>query len=52
MGSAQRDYETIHLGKVYDIELKSTDGVGTNIEELLTAWRSGRRSSSFHFCDR
>ncbi|MDK4732221.1 AAA family ATPase [Rhizobium sp. CNPSo 3490] len=47
VGSAQRDYETIHVGKTYDIELQSTDGADVNVERLLCAWRSGRRSSSF-----
>ena len=47
IGSARRDYETIHVGKTYDIELNSTDGVDANVEALLTAWRSDRRASSF-----
>jgi chloramphenicol 3-O phosphotransferase len=47
VGSAQRDFETIHRGKRYDLELQSLDGVEANVEKLLAAWRSGRRSSSF-----
>ncbi|MEI3805894.1 hypothetical protein V6R85_15345 [Agrobacterium sp. CCNWLW32] len=47
VGSAQRDYETIHVGKTYDIELESTDGADVNVERLLCAWRSCCRSSSF-----
>jgi chloramphenicol 3-O phosphotransferase len=46
-GSAKRDYETVHVGKIYDIELNSTDGADANVERLLAAWRSARRSSSF-----
>ena len=46
-GSAKKDFETIHLGKVYDIELQSEDGAQTNTDRLLSAWRSGQRSSSF-----
>jgi chloramphenicol 3-O phosphotransferase len=45
--SAKQDYEKIHIGKRYDIELHSTDGADVNVEKLLCAWRSGRRSSSF-----
>ncbi|MGO7135915.1 chloramphenicol phosphotransferase CPT family protein [Rhizobium leguminosarum] len=47
VGSAKQDYEKIHIGKRYDIELHSTDGADVNVEKLLCAWRSGRRSSSF-----
>jgi chloramphenicol 3-O phosphotransferase len=47
IGSAKQDYETIHVGKTYDIELQSLDGADANVEKLLLAWRSGKRSSSF-----
>jgi len=47
VGSAKRDYETIHVGKTYDIELDSTNGADANVEMLLSVWRSGRRFSSF-----
>jgi chloramphenicol 3-O phosphotransferase len=47
MGSAQRDHETIHLGKVYDFALHSNDDMGANVEALLAAWRSGHRASNF-----
>jgi chloramphenicol 3-O phosphotransferase len=47
-GSAKRDFETIHVGRRYDLELKSEDGVERNVETLLSAWRVGRRSSEFH----
>lgn len=46
-GSAKRDYETIHVGKRYDIELDIGDGVDVNVDKLLAAWRSVKRSSSF-----
>lgn len=46
LGSARRDFETIHVGKLYDLELDTGDGVDYNVERLLTAWRSGERSSS------
>lgn len=47
LGSAKRDFETIHLGKRYDLELDTLDGVDRNVERILAAWRSGVRSSSF-----
>jgi chloramphenicol 3-O phosphotransferase len=47
IGSARQDYETIHIGKTYDIELQSLDGAEVNSERLLRTWRSGTRSSSF-----
>lgn len=47
LGSAKRDFDTIHVGKKYDIELLSTDGVEFNVERLLAAWRTGCRSSNF-----
>lgn len=47
IGSARQDYETIHVGKDYDIELSGTDGIDANVEALLTSWRSRHRASSF-----
>ncbi|CAH0338756.1 chloramphenicol phosphotransferase CPT family protein [Rhizobium sp. CECT 9324] len=47
VGSAKRDFETIHVGKTYDVELRSEDGAEANVEKLLAAWRNGGRSSSF-----
>ena len=47
-GSAKRDFETIHVGKLYDLELDAGDGVDANVDRLLAAWRSAKRSSSFH----
>ena len=46
-GSAKRDYETIHAGKAYDLELDTRDGLDANVERLLTGWRTAERSSSF-----
>jgi chloramphenicol 3-O phosphotransferase len=48
VGSAKRDFETVHIGKHYDLELDSADGVEANVERLLAAWRSTERSSNFH----
>lgn len=47
VGSAAQDFATIHAGKRYDLELHGTDDVAANVDRLLAAWRSGRRSSSF-----
>ncbi len=47
LGSAKRDFETIHIGKTYDIELQSTAETSANVDALLLAWRSGSRNSSF-----
>ncbi|HEY9212596.1 MAG TPA: chloramphenicol phosphotransferase [Ancylobacter sp.] len=47
LGSAKRDFETIHRGKFYDIELNTGDPLDDNVERILTAWRSKNRSSSF-----
>lgn len=46
-GSAKRDYETIHVGKLYDLELDTNDGVEANVDRLLIAWRFPKRASSF-----
>ncbi|MDZ7871805.1 MAG: AAA family ATPase [Rhizobium sp.] len=47
IGSAQTDFETIHIGKIYDLELDSTEGTEVNVERILTHWREGPRVSSF-----
>jgi chloramphenicol 3-O phosphotransferase len=51
LGSAKQDFETIHLGKLYDLELDSTETPETNVAKLLEAWRSDRRSSNFSVGD-
>jgi len=47
IGSAKRDFETIHVGKRYDIELQTEDGADANVEKLLVSWRQDGRSSNF-----
>lgn len=47
LGSAQQDFERIHIGKVYDLEVQSTDGSEANVEKILAAWRRPERVSSF-----
>ena len=46
-GSAQRDFEIVHVGRKYDLELDSEDDLEGNVHRLLEAWRSGERSSDF-----
>ncbi len=46
-GSAERDQQSIHQGRTYDLEVNSEDGVDTNVELILQSWRSGRRRSEF-----
>lgn len=47
LGSAKQDFETIHVGKTYDLELQSQDGADTNVTKILNAWRAKPRASSF-----
>lgn len=47
LGSAKRDYETIHRGKRYDLEVDTVDGLERNVERILSAWRLSGRTSSF-----
>lgn len=47
LGSARQDFETIHIGRRYDLEVSSENGVEANVAEILTGWRSGRRASDF-----
>jgi len=46
-GSARRDFESVHIGRRYDVELNSEDGVDANVETILKGWRSGKRASDF-----
>lgn len=47
IGSAKQDFETIHVGKMYDIELSSVEDMETNVDKILAAWRGDCRSSNF-----
>jgi chloramphenicol 3-O phosphotransferase len=47
VGSARRDFETIHVGRIYDLELQSTDGTERNVDKVLAGWRSPIRISEF-----
>lgn len=47
VGSARQDFETIHVGRRYDLEVSSENGVEANIAAILAGWRSGKRASDF-----
>lgn len=47
LGSAQADFQTVHAGKVYDLEIRSEDGLDDNVDRILSGWRTGLRASSF-----
>ncbi|WP_295814013.1 AAA family ATPase [uncultured Nitratireductor sp.] len=46
-GSARQDFEIVHLGKSYDLEVQSLDGVERNTDLILKGWRGGARNSDF-----
>ncbi|SDX49407.1 chloramphenicol 3-O phosphotransferase [Ruegeria halocynthiae] len=46
-GSAVKDQQTIHQGRMYDLEVSSPAGVEINADLILDAWRSGVRRSDF-----
>ena len=48
IGSAQRDFETVHVGRIYDVTVQGTDPVEDNLSKILSEWQSGRRNSEFH----
>lgn len=47
LGSAERDQSVIHTGRVYDLEVNSTDEIADIVEKILGVWRSGLRRSEF-----
>jgi chloramphenicol 3-O phosphotransferase len=47
VGSAAQDFEQIHRGKIYDLELDDTLPVAQNVETLLKAWRARRSPLAF-----
>ena len=46
-GSAEQDFHTIHIGRQYDLELDTRDGVEANVERVLAAWQAERGRSAF-----
>ncbi|MFN4205258.1 MAG: chloramphenicol phosphotransferase CPT family protein [Agrobacterium albertimagni] len=51
IGSAKIDFETIHIGKIYDLEIDSTADTESSVERIVTHWRTGHRASSFFETD-
>ncbi|WP_293573479.1 AAA family ATPase [Phaeobacter sp.] len=48
LGSAKQDYQTVHAGRCYDLEIdNSGDRLSQNVDDILHAWRSGTRVSEF-----
>ncbi|MHA3913904.1 chloramphenicol phosphotransferase CPT family protein [Halovulum sp. GXIMD14793] len=47
VGSARKDFETIHIGKTYDLEVQALDGVDHSVEAIMRGWKSGKRISDF-----
>lgn len=47
IGSAEQDFKTVHVGRVYDIELNGQADCDENAAQLLEQWRSGQRVSEF-----
>ena len=48
-GSALKDYQTIHQGLGYDLELNALDPLKDNVERLIGAWK-GRSGPSVFAC--
>jgi len=46
-GSARQDYDAIHRGLLYDLEIQSEDGTGENVNRILSAWRARKSPSAF-----
>jgi chloramphenicol 3-O phosphotransferase len=47
VGSAERDFNAIHNGLTYDLELDGEASVERNIEALLEAWTMRQRPTAF-----
>ncbi|MBD3664044.1 AAA family ATPase [Sulfitobacter sp. TSTF-M16] len=47
IGSAARDFHTVHEGRVYDIEIDGQKEAARNARLILDVWRSGNRTSEF-----
>ncbi|WP_341367319.1 chloramphenicol phosphotransferase [Yoonia sp. BS5-3] len=47
IGSAARDYQTVHRGRVYDITVNGQDDALKNAALILKLWGSGVRRSEF-----
>ena len=46
-GSAEKDFRTIHVGRVYDLELSCVDPLEANVASVIAAWKNMDRQSAF-----
>ena len=47
MGSAERDFQTIHVGKNYDFEVQADRDPTENVAAIIAAWHARSRPSAF-----
>ncbi len=47
IGSAARDYQSLHKGRVYDIAVDGQDHAFQNARRILEQWKTGQRKSDF-----
>ncbi len=47
VGEAKRDFTIIHDFPAYDLEVDSTAPLGTNVTEVISAWKARRKPSAF-----
>jgi chloramphenicol 3-O phosphotransferase len=45
-GSAASDYDAIHRGLRYDLEIDAESDLATNVELVLSAWKTPREPSA------
>ncbi len=47
IGSAEKDFHTIHQNVRYDLEIQSEDGPEANVARVISAWRARSGPSTF-----
>ncbi|KZK77943.1 Chloramphenicol 3-O phosphotransferase [Pseudovibrio sp. W64] len=47
IGSAEQDFHSVHVDRVYDLEIRNTASTEHNVTAILEGWRSGIRKSEF-----
>lgn len=46
-GSAEQDFHMVHKNRTYDLEVNCQNPTAENVADILSGWRSGRRTSEF-----
>ncbi|WP_176084443.1 AAA family ATPase [Martelella sp. HB161492] len=46
VGSARRDQETVHHGKIYDLEINGADELDVNVGKVLRAFRTAKSGAA------